>query len=116
MKAISIDQYGEPDVLHLKDVELPAPIPGSPAQKLQIVVEHAGDSPSVKPRWAAWVRTLAISRSRARGSSSAALKSRHGSRCRSGWATIRASVWAVATIAALGPRRARRRRSKAPEL
>jgi hypothetical protein len=38
----------------------------SPAQKLQIVVDHAGDSTSVKPSLAALLRKLAISRSRAR--------------------------------------------------
>jgi 8-oxo-dGTP pyrophosphatase MutT (NUDIX family) len=56
-----------------------------PAQKLQIVVDHAGESTSVKPSLAALLRKLAISRSRARCSSSAALKSRHGSRCRRRW-------------------------------
>jgi hypothetical protein len=45
------------------------------AQKLQPWVDHAGDSTSVKPSLITFLRRAAISRSRARCSSSAALRS-----------------------------------------
>jgi hypothetical protein len=38
----------------------------NPAQKLRMLVDHAGDSTSVRPSFAALLRRLARSRSRAR--------------------------------------------------
>ncbi len=53
----------------------------NPAQKPSLWVDHAGGSTSVKPRLVALLRQAARSRSRARGSSSAALMARQGGRC-----------------------------------
>jgi Pyridine nucleotide-disulphide oxidoreductase, dimerisation domain/Pyridine nucleotide-disulphide oxidoreductase len=57
----------------------------NPAQKLRTLVDHAGDSTSVNASFGALVRRFARSRSRARCSSSAALRSRNGVRWVSRW-------------------------------
>jgi hypothetical protein len=51
-----------------------------PAQKLQRSVDYVGDSTNVKPSWAAFLRKVAMSRSRVRRSYAVALRSRKGVR------------------------------------
>ncbi len=56
MKAIRVDRYGAPDVLRLKDVELPTPKPGEVRVRLQAaglnfvdVYQRRGDFPATLP-------------------------------------------------------------------